>query len=455
MHYSVPAPHRFDLNSDNDVWFMCDELTRRHGIEQNTPFKESQQIFGIKFDPHALPFDIELRQIYKPVSSVYWDWMHVYLTSSGLMQYHLNEMFLDIQSEGVTLSALGQMMAVFVRSNRTQLRQLSENYIQKHVIQKRGEHMKGFAGEMVTVLIFLNYFCVRTLVPERKLVDKSRAICMAYGIIMLLRTGDDAVRRAAELERMILEYHKTLETLYSRDILKIKAHLQHHLPRCMSTVGFGLSCWSNERRNRLLIKVAKHYTRAASHNSETSLSILCRLLLDLEHRLKTSTFVEMELIHRKGVRPKASPEIAEYLPNNIMKTTIYTSTKARLRHFILKSGDLVMLETQAGAQCFAVVELCVQALEMHTHRHVLLIAARYMQPCGRTPTGHGSENVVLAPPPHLIILSVVRGQWWSVARGAPCRSQWAPGTLQNSFQNHWQAASYTSALKTSGFLRWR
>ena len=131
MHYSVPAPHRFDLNSDNDVWFMCDELTRRHGIENITTFKESQQIFGIKFDPHALPFDIELRQIYKPVSSVYWDWMHVYLTSSGLMQYHLNEMFLDIQSEGVTLSALDQMMAVFVRSNRTQLRQLSENYIQK------------------------------------------------------------------------------------------------------------------------------------------------------------------------------------------------------------------------------------------------------------------------------------------------------------------------------------
>eukprot|EP00959_Pyramimonas_sp_CCMP1952_P227584 4758760-Pyramimonas_sp.AAC.1 len=96
--------------------------------------------------------------------------------------------------------------------------------------------MKGFASDMVTVLGFLFWFCTRYLLPEGKLVEQCRAISLAHEIIALLRTGDAAVRRTIELKSLVARYHRLLRDLYSTSILKIKAHLQHHLPTCLETV---------------------------------------------------------------------------------------------------------------------------------------------------------------------------------------------------------------------------
>jgi len=262
---------------------MCDELTRRKteldsGARTKKSFADSEQAFGLTFDKDSLLWDIGLRSVFKPITHIYWDWMHTYLTSSGTMTYHMNEMCLDIAEAGVDLSRLDEMMHSFLEANRTQIRPLGPTFIGKHVNRTRGEHMKGFAGEMVSVLCFLKFFCIRTLIPSGTLVEKARSVCLAYNIICLLRLGDAAVGRTEELARLIAEYHQRLEQEWGIQVLKVKAHLQHHIPRCIRVCGFGLACWSNERRNRLLIKAAKHYTHAGNKDSESSLSILCRLI---------------------------------------------------------------------------------------------------------------------------------------------------------------------------------
>ena len=96
------------------------------------------------------------------------------------------------------------MMAEFVKANRTQLRSLGTKCFKTHVVQKRGSHMKGFASDMVTVLCFLNGFCLRTLIPERALEPRARAVCLAHDIISLLRTGDAAVQQADVIRQMIV-----------------------------------------------------------------------------------------------------------------------------------------------------------------------------------------------------------------------------------------------------------
>ena len=203
VHVTSPDVSKFILHDDASFWEMCDELVERSTTQRPTEFALSQQIFGVRYDKDALPFDVPLRRFYKPVSSVYWDWMHVYLTSSGVMQYHMNEMCLDIQEHTtLTMAALDGMMNRFIAFNKSQLRSLGEHFLEGHVVQTRGKHMKGFAGDMVTVLCFLFWFCTRYLLPEGKLVEQCRAISLAHEIIALLRTGDAAVRKSDELRNL-------------------------------------------------------------------------------------------------------------------------------------------------------------------------------------------------------------------------------------------------------------
>jgi hypothetical protein len=361
---------------------MADELAARKATSSKAEFDRTQQLYGLTYHPAALPWDLPLRQHYFPVTSVYWDWMHIYCTSSGIVQYQLNSMCLDIiEQTGVTLERLDSMLSLFVAANRTQMRPLGSNFLSKHVVKAHGSHLKGFAGDTLTVLCFLNFFCLRTLIPKDQLVAKARSVCRAYDIICLLRTGDAAVGRATELATMISEYHAALSNLWGLEIMKIKSHLQFHLPRCLATVGFGLACWSNERRNRLLIKTARHYTHAGGKSSESSASILCRLVLDLQHRVETSSFVEHELIFRRGKAPRSTPEFAAFLPDGILKTSIFTSHKARFGNLVLVAGDILLLDGQA----YCVVEMCAQALEEGTFSNRILVVVRTLQ----LVAGHG------------------------------------------------------------------
>eukprot|EP00959_Pyramimonas_sp_CCMP1952_P092577 1937545-Pyramimonas_sp.AAC.1 len=103
---------------------MCDDLTARSAIENNAEFQTSQQMLGITYNSDALPFDLDLRRVYKPISSVCWDWMHIYCTSGGFMQYHLNEMCLDIMAAGITLAMLDEQLVEFIDCNKSQIRSL-------------------------------------------------------------------------------------------------------------------------------------------------------------------------------------------------------------------------------------------------------------------------------------------------------------------------------------------
>ena len=84
-------------------------------------FKRAEQTHGINFDVDALPFDDALRVVYKPISCLYWDWLHVLAASGGVAQFIINAVALDVEREGIQLDALDRLLAVYMHDNRARL----------------------------------------------------------------------------------------------------------------------------------------------------------------------------------------------------------------------------------------------------------------------------------------------------------------------------------------------
>ena len=124
--------------------------------------------------------------------------------------------------------------------------------------------------------------------PAGRLLLECQSVELAYRILDFLRCGQQNASRVAELEGLLKLYRQTLSSLYDRAILKVKAHLMFHVPCSIRRTGYIMSCFSNERRHRLMIGTTSHYKNAGNATSPASRFILARLLVDLEHRILQS-----------------------------------------------------------------------------------------------------------------------------------------------------------------------
>lgn len=78
---------------------------------------------------------------------------------------------------------------------------------------------------------------------------------LAGRICNILQGGQSAVAHTGTLTGLFQQHHKLMLELWDEACVKIKGHLQHHIPECLERFGCNLSCFNNERRNRLIKKV--------------------------------------------------------------------------------------------------------------------------------------------------------------------------------------------------------
>eukprot|EP00959_Pyramimonas_sp_CCMP1952_P232574 4860456-Pyramimonas_sp.AAC.1 len=167
---------------------------------------------------------------------VYWDWMHNYVSSGGLAQYQLNYFAMELNKYGISLEDLDNFTNALTFPNCAP--SWKRTFWQDRVVRpcKKNEqpHIKAFAAEVIRATDSLDCFSdqfLRGHVGLKKHVD---CLHLLSKILGLLRAGDAAVQRHAELERWVIQHQTLYRDLY---VGKPKFHYAGHVPDCIQRHG--------------------------------------------------------------------------------------------------------------------------------------------------------------------------------------------------------------------------
>lgn len=132
-HYSSALPDDFVRHTDASFWEAVDKVAARKPLETKSQFEVTQQVHGIRYEPCGLVCDLELRPWYRPISSTSWDWMHCFVASAGIIQYHANEFCHSITEHGIPLATLDVHLEAFLRQNSSCIRPLQNDFFSTRV----------------------------------------------------------------------------------------------------------------------------------------------------------------------------------------------------------------------------------------------------------------------------------------------------------------------------------
>ena len=252
-------------------------------------FKVLEKSLGQNYDPHSLLWDLELRKYVRPSTTLVWDWMHCVVASGGTAQYSVGAFCRDVRDAGISLVDLDTWQVEALHGNHNH--SLPKDFFQKRVKPEPLSHIKAFASECLTAVAVLAMFSRMVLDARGVLSRQSRMMQILSSICDILTSGDLAIAMCDQLADLFVQHHRAMLALYGHEILKVKTHLCHHIAPCLKRLGFMVSCFSNERRNRLVKAVCDHVP-----GSHLSRSILTRILMDLENRVQGARFEENCLV---------------------------------------------------------------------------------------------------------------------------------------------------------------
>ena len=343
VHFAHARPHQFDLHDNASMWEIIDVLEANAGALPKGKFDAMQKSLGVNYTPGSLAFDRSLRPHYPPVSSTFFDWMHIIAASGGIAQYNLNALVLLLESPPVEIAgpALDEFAAAFADGNcGFRFRKLPKNFFSKRIVRKPLAHIKCFAAETLAAVTVMCHFCRVVLDPRGILREHSECMQKLGTICNILTLGDAAKNHVARLESLIEQHHMHMACLYGVDILVVKNHLIYHVPQSIRELGLNLSCFSNERRNRLVKAAAQHYCR--SKGSEDAIEV--RLVIELEERMKIASFAPVALVGKVS----SEPGFRDLFPNP--PSQVFIGKRLKWARGTLHVGDVITVNDQGSTR---------------------------------------------------------------------------------------------------------
>ena len=236
-----------------------------------TEFADLEQELGRRHVPTSINLDQRLRRegLWKPRSFLYYDYMHVYFASGGVMQLILNSTAVKLVTKTrFTLQDLDDFTQSQFRGVRhPRWRRLPSDFWQKRVQREQPsvpKPLKCFAWECSVALSIMCLLGRSVMEPEQVLVPHFQLLALAHRISQALQDSDRHGTRCDEqaLADNIAELHRKCISVHGVAICKMKAHLQHHIPRCIKDHGnVVLSCFSCEARVRFVKQAAYNSSR--------------------------------------------------------------------------------------------------------------------------------------------------------------------------------------------------
>jgi len=292
-HIATATRADFDPHTDASFWEMVDVLTALEGSARSV-IAHHEKSLGLNFDRATLLWDqsLRLRHVVRPVTGVYWDWMHVLVASGGIVQCEINQLLRAFVAAGVPFKDIDDFCSRICWPSSAE--KLRNNFFENRTVMNADAHIKGFASEMLTCVYALVAFIDAVVVPTGLLPEHVAAFNLLAQIVHILQTGDRACECIAELRQAIADHHRLYVRLYD-EVTKPKLHCLWHIPDCLERWGANVNCFSAERKHRSVKAIARHTFYHIETHVTTRLT--CDALMDLQH---LDGFRMCHLIHPTG-----------------------------------------------------------------------------------------------------------------------------------------------------------
>jgi len=335
VHVTEPDRTKFDPHTPDSFLEMVSSLSER--VEAHAPskeVKELEQMYGLTYNLHALPWDAYIMQniVQIPVC-VYWDSMHVLHAAGGVAQYECNQVVNKLLERGISLDNF-DMFKEHVVHGMNKVVPLSRTFFKDRMCSGSDTHMKALAGETFLVIEILALFLATVVEPIGELLDVLRCFNALRIITEILKKGDAAVLHVAKLEATISEHHYLFLRLYP-DCAKPKLHDLQHIPQCLARFQRNLNCFTTERKHR----EAKRIADDVSVMGNLSRTVLQRQLSWWAQQMELETFEETVM-----EKPKLCPLAASWFADWGDVVSCNAASKLQYRMHAYNTGDILVFE---------------------------------------------------------------------------------------------------------------
>ena len=202
---------------------------------------------GLTYDVHGILWDAHTRSIARLPESLFADWQHVFVASGGVAQYECNQLVLVVCSRGIALQQLDEFARTVTLPKGHS--KLPKSFFVDRVVAKPNKHMRGFAGEMLSVIHILGLYSDCVVKPTGSFPRHMLCFDKLRTVVDLLQSGDRVIDRLELLQRTNEEHSHLFAELYPL-CTKNKLHSTNHVVASLKRFKRNLSCFATERKHK-------------------------------------------------------------------------------------------------------------------------------------------------------------------------------------------------------------
>ena len=257
---SCVDPSLFDPHTDASVFEAADYMAATAAADPAS-VDELETTLGIKYVPTGILYDAYLRGrgIYRPVTNMIRDWMHVYL-NSGIANSHVFELLCVLKSQcGIARQTVQSYMSSFKLPKKRGV--VGPNWLGDRRVKTKLRTLASFAGIMLSMVPLICAFLEDVVEPEGMIAAHVQCFRHLTNIVAILALGADrAMDQMGRLAHEILAHARLFVELYPNNV-KPKFHMAFHIiPDAMRLLKC-LSTFVTERKHRTTKRAALHVFR--------------------------------------------------------------------------------------------------------------------------------------------------------------------------------------------------
>ena len=254
-------PSKFDARADEEVWAAADDLDARFHRETKKDFAESEKVVGINRNLASPLFRAACREIFRPISSLTFDSMHVWF-SNGCANEELYMYMEQLGSIGVTWKVVADWfrsdfcypkgdMGKKMRSLHTAFNEVKRN------ASKNSKEFKGQASDILGIVPMLNHFVesvVESVPSAVRIANATRSFHRLAKVVSLLqqcKRVQDARSLVPELQDSIVKHFEAYTSAYGSESATWKRHATLHIADQIMRDGRLLDSFPLERKHQL------------------------------------------------------------------------------------------------------------------------------------------------------------------------------------------------------------
>ena len=275
-HVSCHNPGEWDQHTAKSFLEMADKL-QLCAVMRPKELEREETTLGLKYDPLALPWNLEVREWCNPITCGYWDAYHVFLCSGGLAQFHLNAFILELEAHSVDAWTLDDFQKHIVWPKSLQ-HDFPKEFFNSRTVRSADAHIKAFAKETLCAVYVVVMF-IKLILQKREppvMVEHCRCFLMLGEILSIFELGDRAVQRVHKLRRVVSEHQELYKTLYGIKLgSKPRNHYAFHVVDQLSVFQMLAHTCAQERQHKIVNNKSRNCTGPKNHAA-----ILKRFLLE-------------------------------------------------------------------------------------------------------------------------------------------------------------------------------